>query len=201
MVPHVKDENLASDDQVAIDAIAAKMMGFDPMEIKFIRMAHERGLGCGDPRDIEIAGDEALADTSWNFVGPYKKMTFASRMQHMIYWGPLKKPIEWSLKTVLAPWAYLASVVYHDSIWYPLVAKKRVQQVLKSSWGKLFANWEKLTPDAQGFESVGDEVADIELSGIKAFFTSIRLLGTCLMEAPEVAAHRRTRRALKAGES
>ena len=46
-------------------------------------------------------------------------MTFASRMQHKIYWGPLKKPIEWSLKTVLAPWAYMASVVYHDSFWYP----------------------------------------------------------------------------------
>ena len=37
-------------------------------------------------------------------------MTFASRMQHLIYWGPLRKPIEWSLKTVLAPWAYIASV-------------------------------------------------------------------------------------------
>ena len=30
-------------------------------------------------------------------------MTFASAMQHQIYWGPLKKPIEWSLKTWLAP--------------------------------------------------------------------------------------------------
>jgi uncharacterized protein (DUF362 family) len=200
MIPHVKDVILASSDQVAIDAIAAKMMGFDPMEIKFIRMAHERGLGCGDPRDIEIVGDEAVANTSWNFVGPYKKMTFASRMQHLIYWGPLKKPVEWSLKTVLAPWAYLASVTYHDSLWYPLVAKERVKRVLKSSWGKLFANWEKLTPDARGFESVGDEVADIELSGLKAFFTSIRLLGTCLVEAPEFAARRRRRAALKAGD-
>ena len=61
------------------------------------------------------ARDEAVANTSWNFVGPYKKMTFASRMQHLIYWGPLKKPIEWSLKTVLAPWAYMASVLYHDT--------------------------------------------------------------------------------------
>ena len=50
-------------------------------------------------------------------------MTFASRMQHKIYWGPLKKPIEWSLKTVLAPWAYIASVVYHDSFWYPVLAQ------------------------------------------------------------------------------
>ncbi len=48
---------LASADQVAIDAVAAKLMGFDPMSIKFIRMAHELGLGCGDPRDIEIVGD------------------------------------------------------------------------------------------------------------------------------------------------
>ena len=51
-------------------------------------------------------------------------MTFASRMQHQIYWGPMKKPIEWSLKTVLAPWAYIASVIYHDSFWYPMNAKR-----------------------------------------------------------------------------
>ena len=46
-------------------------------------------------------------------------MTFASRMQHRIYWGPLKTPIEWSLKTVLAPWAYVASVLYHDCVLVP----------------------------------------------------------------------------------
>jgi hypothetical protein len=37
MIPHVKNVMLASADQVAIDAVAAKLMGFDPMEIKFIR--------------------------------------------------------------------------------------------------------------------------------------------------------------------
>ena len=57
MMPHVKNVILASADQVAIDAVAAKLMGFDPMSIKFIRLAHELGLGCGDPRDIEIVGD------------------------------------------------------------------------------------------------------------------------------------------------
>ena len=46
-----------------------------------------RGLGCGDPREIEIVGDQAAAGQNWNFVGPFKKMTFASRMQHQIYWG------------------------------------------------------------------------------------------------------------------
>ncbi len=57
MMPYVKNVILASADQVAIDAVAAKLMGFDPLSIKFIRMAHEMGLGCGDPRDIEIVGD------------------------------------------------------------------------------------------------------------------------------------------------
>ena len=105
MVPHVKDVMLASADQVAIDAVAAKLMGMDPMSIKYIRMAHDLGLGCGDPRDIEVVGDLDAAKENWQFIGPFKKMTFASKMQHYIYWGPLKKPIEWSLKTVLAPWA------------------------------------------------------------------------------------------------
>ena len=39
----------------------------------------------------------------------------------------LKKPIEWSLKTWLAPWAYIASVLYHDTFWYPLFAKPRMK--------------------------------------------------------------------------
>ncbi len=141
MIPYVKNVLLASADQVAIDAVAAKLMGFDPLrDLKFIRLAHELGLGCGDPREIEIVGDVEAAEENWNFVGPFKKMTFASSMQHKIYWGPLKKPIEWSLKTLLAPWAYVASVLYHDSFWYP-THQKRVHEILHSDWGRLFHNW------------------------------------------------------------
>ena len=58
MVPHVKNYILASGDMVAIDAVAAKMMGFDPLSIKFIRLAHEQGLGCGDVREIEVVGED-----------------------------------------------------------------------------------------------------------------------------------------------
>ena len=155
MIPHTKNVILASADQVAIDAVAAKMMGFDPLSIKYIRLAHDLGLGCGDPSQIEIAGDLDAAEENWDFVGPYKKMTFASKMQHKIYWGGLKKPIEWSLKTILAPWAYMASVLYHDSFWYPFYAKNRMQDVLNSDWGCLFRNWEHLTPNAQGLSRCG----------------------------------------------
>jgi uncharacterized protein (DUF362 family) len=187
MIPHVKNVILASADQVAIDAVAAAMMGMDPLSIKYIRLAHEAGLGCGDMREIEIVGDHQAAAERWGFVGPFKKMTFASRMQHKIYWGPLKRPIEWSLKTVLAPWAYLASVIYHDSFWYPFKAKREMATVLDSVWGRLFREWERLTPDERGFAEIGEEPAEIRRTGLKAFWTSLKILWTCLKEAPELA--------------
>ena len=191
MIPRVKNVILASSDQVAIDAVAASMMGFDPLSLKFIRLAHERGLGCGDPRQIEIVGDQQAAQERWDFVGPFKKMTFASRMQHQIYWGPLKKPIEWSLKTVLAPWAYIASVIYHDSFWYPLLAKKKMAEVLESEWGRLFQEWENLESDDAGFPTVGTRTAELKRTGLAAFGTSLKILGTCIKEAPELAQRRR----------
>ncbi len=200
MLPHVKNVILASADQVAIDAVAAKLMGFDPMSIAYIRRAHERGLGCGDPRDITITGDQDAAAENWHFDGPFKRMTWASRMQHRIYWGPLKKPIEWSLKTVLAPWAYLASVAYHDSFWYPFIAARRVQDVMGSEWGRLFHNWERLTPDESGFSNVGDAAGSLKRTGLKALAGSLPLLVSALRESPELAQlQRRTQSKLNRG--
>lgn len=58
MEPKIKNLILASGDSVAIDSIAAKLMGFNPMEIPYIRMCHERGLGTGDPAEIEVMGED-----------------------------------------------------------------------------------------------------------------------------------------------
>jgi uncharacterized protein (DUF362 family) len=191
MIPHVKNVLLASADQVAIDAVAAKLMGLDPMSIKFIRLAHEQGLGCGDPRQIELVGDTDAANENWHFDGPFKQMTFASRMQHKIYWGPLKQPIEWSLKTVLAPWAYIASVAYHDSFWYPLNAKATMQRCLDSEWGRLFRNWEHVRPDDAGWGAVGADAPELKRTGLSAFVRSLGVLATCVAEAPEFLTKRR----------
>jgi hypothetical protein len=193
MIPYVKNAILASDDQVAIDAIAAKMMGIDPMSIKYIRLAHEKGLGVGDPSELEIVGDEAVAHQNWHFQGAFKEMTFASRMQHRIYWGPLKGPIEWSLKTVLAPWSYIASVLYHDTFWYPFIGYKKMQAALESGWGRMFRNWEDLTPDEQGYPDVGEDAAELQKAGWDVFKESFRILWMAIMEAPELTAHRRRR--------
>ncbi len=200
MIPHVKNVLLASADQVAIDATAAKLMGFDPLrDVKFIRLAHEAGLGQGDPREIELVGDVDAASENWNFVGPYTKMTFASRMQHHIYWGPLKKPVEWSLKTVLAPWAYLASVLYHDTFWYP-THQQRIHDILSSPWGRLFQQWDELAIDATdldaaGWADVGDSPMKLKRESMRYFLESLRILGLCVKEAPEFAARKRLKKA------
>jgi hypothetical protein len=138
MVPHVANYILASPDMVAIDAVAAKMMGFDPLSIKFIRLAHEHGLGCGDVREIEVAGEDI---TAVNFQFDGLRDTLASRGQKMIYWGPLKPLENLLLRSVMVPWSYAASVLYHDVYWYNWVGRARVEQALQTEWGKLFTSY------------------------------------------------------------
>jgi uncharacterized protein (DUF362 family) len=133
---HEKDILLASSDQVAIDAVSARLQGFDPMAIRFIRRAHDAGLGVGDPRQIEILGYDIEQEPRWAFA---QEDTFASRGQKMIYHGwlkPLEKPL---LQSPLVPWSYFASNFYHNVYWYPFVGRRRVQAALKTRWGRLFA--------------------------------------------------------------
>ncbi len=86
MKPEIKNVILASADQVAIDAVSAKLMGFDPLTIPYIRLAHEAGLGCGDVREIEVVGDD-VAGENWHFeVGK----SFHLFLAWLGWFGPLK---------------------------------------------------------------------------------------------------------------
>jgi uncharacterized protein (DUF362 family) len=198
MIPHVKNVLLASSDQVAIDAVAAHLMGFDPLShCRYIRLAHERGLGCGDIKELQLVGDVDVADKPWAFTGPFKNMTFAARMQHKIYWGRLKTVMEWSLRTILAPWAYIASVLYHDSFWYPFKARRGMHDVMASPWGRLFRHWGRTTRDKRGFSEIPEGGGTIKRTGWSAWKRSLGILWTCLREAPESAARRRRQAAEK----
>jgi uncharacterized protein (DUF362 family) len=132
---HEKDVLLASADQVAIDAISARLQGFDPMSIKFIRLAHEKGLGVGDPREIQVVGHDISQEPAWGFV---QEDTFASKGQKMIYHGWLKPFEDLLLRSPLVPWSYFASNFYHNVYWYPFVGRKRVEEALHTKWGQLF---------------------------------------------------------------
>jgi uncharacterized protein (DUF362 family) len=135
---HEKDILLASADQVAIDAVSAKLQGFDPMSLRFINKAHELGLGVGDPRDIQIVGYDINEEAPWQFV---QEDTFASRGQKAIYHGPLKPLEHLLLRTPLVPWSYFASNFYHNVYWYPFVGRPRVEAALQTKWGQLFKSY------------------------------------------------------------
>ena len=135
---HEKNILLASADQVAIDAVSAKLQGFDPLNLRFIRRAHELELGIGDPSQIEIVGYDIEREAPWNFK---REDTFASRGQHMIYHGPLKPFEKILLQSPLVPWAYFASNFYHNVYWYPFVGRKRVSAALDTQWGKQFQSY------------------------------------------------------------
>jgi uncharacterized protein (DUF362 family) len=135
---HEKNILLASADQVAIDAMSAKLQGFDPMSIRFIRRAHELGLGVGDPKQIQVVGYDVSQEPAWGFK---QEDTFASRGQKMIYHGPLHPLEPLLLRTPLVPWSYFASNFYHNVYWYPFVGRPRVEAALQTKWGQLFKSY------------------------------------------------------------
>ncbi len=135
---HEKDILLASADQVAIDAMSAYLQGFDPMTLDFIRLAHERGLGIGDPAEITVAGVPLTEIPRFGFT---QEDTFASTGQKMIYHGWLKGFEGLLLRTPLVPWSYAASNWYHNLYWYPFVGRQRVEAALDTKWGRLFAQY------------------------------------------------------------
>lgn len=127
---------LASDDQVAIDAISASMMGFDPMKIDFIRIAHERGLGIGDIKQIDVIG-ENISNVNFKFeVGRSPVIFFDQLLRRQ------RKIIEPLLfHTQLFKLCIAGSYIYHDFIWYNLVGKRRINRFKKTEWGKLFRSY------------------------------------------------------------
>ncbi len=141
MYPVIKDYILASADQVAIDAVAARMMGFDPLSIDYIRLAHEQGLGVGDVREIEIVGDnpDEVRRQSWGFtVGD----NMVSRFGGILWFGPLKKIQNFFTRTWLVNLLIFGSESYHDYYRWPHKDKKVFERWQKETeWGKLFGKY------------------------------------------------------------
>src|ERR1035437_2445773 len=143
MVPYIGNIILASDDQVAIDTVAAKIMGFDPLKIDYIRIAHDMGLGIGDIDQIEILGMEENEFNEVNFgfevsKSPIIKWDQRIRkgtsnvkwLQSLLFHSPI-------FRTFI-----FASETYHDKIWYPTTGKKNIENFKKTKWGELFEKYE-----------------------------------------------------------
>lgn len=137
MEPVIKNYLLAGSDQIAIDAISAKMMGFDPMKIKFIRTAHDLGLGCGDPDQIDIIGDD-ISNTNFRFTTGKSPVIFWDQVLRK---GALSMLEPLLFHTGLFNLCILGSEMYHDHFWYPFIGKPKIRRFMKTEWGKLFKRY------------------------------------------------------------
>jgi uncharacterized protein (DUF362 family) len=137
MIPRVKNLLLAAADSVAIDAIAARLMGFDPLSIPFLRMAHERGLGIADPSQIEIVGDDVSTE-NFGFQTRKSLVIWGDQMIRKGFLRPLERIL---LHSPLMVWAPFASNVYHDAVWYPTIGRARIREFMRTEWGQLFRKY------------------------------------------------------------
>jgi hypothetical protein len=135
MYPVIKDYMLASEDQVAIDAVASKMMGFDPMSLEYIKVAHDDALGVGDPRDIEVVGAD-VSKENWGFeVGD----NAASMVGDVMWFGALKKFQKLFFHTPLVNVFVLGSEAYHDYYRWPRKDRDTFEAWKRDTqWGRLF---------------------------------------------------------------
>lgn len=137
MFPVIKNLIIASGDCVALDAVASRILGFDPLSIPYIRIAHQASLGVGDLNEIEIVGDDIERFISKFYVGD----NLPSRVGDIFWFSPLKFIQKFFFHTPLVNIFILASYIYHDYLWYNFKGKKRVKEWMKSEWGKLFERY------------------------------------------------------------
>jgi len=140
MRPVVKNVILASADQVAIDAVAAHVMGFDPLEITYLRLAHEQGLGVGDMREIELVGDDVSGE-NWGFQIGYNSHSF---LAWLAWYGPTRIFQRLIMRTPLVVIPILVGEVEQDYLYWPLKYKTIAEHWrANTTWGQLFQRYQK----------------------------------------------------------
>jgi hypothetical protein len=140
MEPVIKNVILASADQVAIDAVAAKLMGFEPLDIEYIRLAHERGLGVGDVAEIELVGDDVSGE-NWGFEVGY---SFHRFLAWMAWYGPTRFLQKLVLRTPLVIIPTFMSEFNHDWVHWPLKERHVYEDWrANTAWGRLFARYQE----------------------------------------------------------
>lgn len=117
---------LASGDLVALDNVAARVMGFDPMRIDHLALCSQHGLGCNDPQKIEVTGD-AVASVATRFVparhNPVSWLELALRksaVRRLVFETPLLRLFCWGARR------------YYD-LWDWTVGSKRRRRLLATS--------------------------------------------------------------------
>jgi len=118
--PRVVDRVLASGDFVALDAVVAKILGFDPHAVVHIQNCHQLKFGCGRLENIDVVGDD---DLSLN-------LHFKPARHNLVSW------LELALRKSFMKWLFFDTPIFPLCCWgarmwyygwYYLICGKRMR--------------------------------------------------------------------------
>jgi uncharacterized protein (DUF362 family) len=137
MIPVEANYLIGGADSVAVDVIGAKIMGFDPRRIDYLRSAGAMELGVVDLAAIDLVGED-IANVDLGF---HVKRSLVIYGDQLIRLGCLRRFERALLHSPLVFWAPLASTIYHDWFWYPIIGWGRVRRFRKTGYGRLFESY------------------------------------------------------------
>jgi len=111
--PRVVDRVLASGDFVSMDAVVAKILGFDPTGVRHIQYCQEEGLGIGDLDGIEVVGDDDISlnlrfkPARHNLVSWVELLLRKSFVKWLFFDTPIFKLCCWGARMWYYAWYYL----------------------------------------------------------------------------------------------
>jgi uncharacterized protein (DUF362 family) len=124
--PRLVDRILAGRDIVALDAVSARIMGFDPDQIRHLQMLTEAGIGSA--RDYEVVGEDI---TNLNYQFEPAKHNFVSRVELGLRHSPWLRKLVFDTP-VLDLMCWGATVWY--LVWYHLGPGSRIRdQIIKET--------------------------------------------------------------------
>jgi hypothetical protein len=92
----------------------------------------------GDPRDIEVVGEDV---SNWNFRFTVGDNT-VSRFGKQVWFGPFSGLQKLLFRTSLVYFFVFGSAFYHDYLWYPTIGRRRTAAYAKTSkWMRLFEEY------------------------------------------------------------
>lgn len=132
-VPKIENIIVAGGDLVSVDAVVAKMMGFDPMSIRYIKLADEEGLGIGRLEDIKIIGED-IENINFRFKTKYDPVIYFDRFFRATSLEPL------IFRTSLFNLIIVLSDKYRY-LWLKTVGNRHIKRIMKTEWGDLFNSY------------------------------------------------------------
>jgi hypothetical protein len=127
---------LASTDPVALDAVAARLAGFDPFSLRYLALAYALGLGNADPDQIDLVGD-AVTELDLRLHVRRAPAALTRLLLERLNLTRLEERL-----FARRRWLALASRTYYDLFWYHTIGRQRLASFWRSAWGRLFASYQ-----------------------------------------------------------